>query len=151
MSKKVITVSLYHSMSFNVTLKFCKNTERLSISVGLFIMKCSHSVTFSFHGDCRIYSSVWSGLCSLVVNGMCSCLLKDGSLGNIEDLAKEYSEYYSTSYGDVCERMEELRKRKVAQEPETVGTFSSFQFHPVAKMSTEKSYLKMFFFSTERK
>ncbi|XP_017555406.1 SAM and SH3 domain-containing protein 1 isoform X3 [Pygocentrus nattereri] len=44
---------------------------------------------------------------------------KDGSLGNIEDLAKEYSEYYSTSYSDVCERMEELRKRKVAQEAET--------------------------------
>uniref|UniRef100_A0A3B4BQI1 SAM and SH3 domain containing 1b n=1 Tax=Pygocentrus nattereri TaxID=42514 RepID=A0A3B4BQI1_PYGNA len=29
---------------------------------------------------------------------------------------------YSTSYSDVCERMEELRKRKVAQEAETVST-----------------------------
>ncbi|KAI5102455.1 SAM and SH3 domain-containing protein 1 isoform X3, partial [Silurus meridionalis] len=48
----------------------------------------------------------------------------DGSLGNIEDLAKEYSEYYSTSYGDVCERMEELRKRKVAQETEITLTES---------------------------
>ncbi|KAI5618961.1 SAM and SH3 domain-containing protein 1, partial [Silurus asotus] len=48
----------------------------------------------------------------------------DGSLGNIEDLAKEYSEYYSTSYGDVCERMEELRKRKVAQEAEITNTES---------------------------
>uniref|UniRef100_A0A673LBJ4 Sterile alpha motif domain-containing protein 5 n=1 Tax=Sinocyclocheilus rhinocerous TaxID=307959 RepID=A0A673LBJ4_9TELE len=45
---------------------------------------------------------------------------KDGSLGNIEDLAQEYSEYYSTSYSEVCDRMEELRKRRVAQEPETV-------------------------------
>ncbi|XP_073683218.1 SAM and SH3 domain-containing protein 1 isoform X1 [Garra rufa] len=44
---------------------------------------------------------------------------KDGSLGNIEDLAQEYSEYYSTSYGEVCDRMEELRKRRVAQEAET--------------------------------
>ncbi|XP_052001902.1 SAM and SH3 domain-containing protein 1-like isoform X2 [Xyrauchen texanus] len=44
---------------------------------------------------------------------------KDGSLGNIEDLAQEYSEYYSTSYSEVCERMEELRKRRVAQEAET--------------------------------
>ncbi|XP_031436497.1 SAM and SH3 domain-containing protein 1 isoform X3 [Clupea harengus] len=43
----------------------------------------------------------------------------DGSLGNIEDLAQEYSEYYSTSLSDVCNRMEELRKRKVAQDTET--------------------------------
>ncbi|KAF5909644.1 SAM and SH3 domain-containing protein 1-like isoform X1, partial [Clarias magur] len=48
----------------------------------------------------------------------------DGSLGNIEDLAKEYSEYYSTSYSEVCERMEELRKRKVAQEAEIANTES---------------------------
>ncbi|KAF4084177.1 hypothetical protein AMELA_G00125590 [Ameiurus melas] len=48
----------------------------------------------------------------------------DGSLGNIEDLAKEYSEYYSTSSSDVCERMEELRKRKVAQEAEIANTES---------------------------
>lgn len=47
-------------------------------------------------------------------------LSQDGSLGNIEHLAKEYSEYYSTPYSDVCERMEELRKRKVAQEVEIV-------------------------------
>ncbi|KAI2654125.1 SAM and SH3 domain-containing protein 1 [Labeo rohita] len=46
-------------------------------------------------------------------------LLPDGSLGNIEDLAQEYSEYYSTSYSEVCDRMEELRKRRVAQEAET--------------------------------
>ncbi|XP_030644395.1 SAM and SH3 domain-containing protein 1 [Chanos chanos] len=44
---------------------------------------------------------------------------KDGSLGNIEDLVQEYSEYYSTSSTDVRDRMEELRKRKVAQEAET--------------------------------
>ncbi|KAF4101928.1 hypothetical protein G5714_016728 [Onychostoma macrolepis] len=44
---------------------------------------------------------------------------KDGSLGNIEDLAQEYSEYYSTSYSEVCDRMEELRKRRVTQEAET--------------------------------
>jgi len=46
--------------------------------------------------------------------------VQDGSLGNIEDLAQEYSEYYSTSYSEVCDRMEELRKRRVAQEAETV-------------------------------
>lgn len=55
-------------------------------------------------------------------------LLQDGSLGNIEDLAKEYSEYYSTSYCDVYDRMEELRKRKVAQEAEIVRPFFFFKY-----------------------
>ncbi|XP_041106236.1 SAM and SH3 domain-containing protein 1-like isoform X5 [Polyodon spathula] len=41
---------------------------------------------------------------------------KDGSLGNIDDLAQQYSEYYNTCFSDVCERMEELRKRRVSQE-----------------------------------
>nr|XP_015203614.1 PREDICTED: SAM and SH3 domain-containing protein 1 isoform X3 [Lepisosteus oculatus] len=40
----------------------------------------------------------------------------DGSLGNIDDLAQQYSEYYNTCFSDVCERMEELRKRRVSQE-----------------------------------
>ncbi|XP_071380580.1 SAM and SH3 domain-containing protein 1 isoform X2 [Centroberyx affinis] len=43
---------------------------------------------------------------------------KDGSVGNLDDLAEEYSQYYGTSLSDVCERMEELRKRKVVQEAE---------------------------------
>ncbi|XP_056620374.1 SAM and SH3 domain-containing protein 1a isoform X3 [Triplophysa dalaica] len=41
---------------------------------------------------------------------------KDGSLGNIDDLAQEHSEYYNTYFGDVGDRMEELRKRQVSQE-----------------------------------
>ncbi|XP_051731626.1 SAM and SH3 domain-containing protein 1a isoform X16 [Ctenopharyngodon idella] len=41
---------------------------------------------------------------------------KDGSLGNIDDLAQEYSEYYNTYFSDVSDRMEELRKRQVSQE-----------------------------------
>ncbi|XP_056149984.1 SAM and SH3 domain-containing protein 1a isoform X2 [Lampris incognitus] len=41
---------------------------------------------------------------------------KDGSLGNIDDLAQEYSEYYNTCFPDVSDRMEELRKRRVSQE-----------------------------------
>ncbi|XP_031437861.1 SAM and SH3 domain-containing protein 1a isoform X3 [Clupea harengus] len=41
---------------------------------------------------------------------------KDGSLGNIDDLAQEYSEYYNTCFSDVTERLEELRKRRVSQE-----------------------------------
>ncbi|XP_073788700.1 SAM and SH3 domain-containing protein 1a isoform X22 [Danio rerio] len=40
----------------------------------------------------------------------------DGSLGNIDDLAQEYSEYYNTYFSDVSDRMEELRKRQVSQE-----------------------------------
>ncbi|XP_026871341.2 SAM and SH3 domain-containing protein 1a isoform X3 [Electrophorus electricus] len=43
---------------------------------------------------------------------------KDGSLGNIDDLTQEYSEYYSTCFSDVSERVEELRKRQVSQELE---------------------------------
>uniref|UniRef100_UPI0037E6FC7A SAM and SH3 domain-containing protein 1 n=1 Tax=Semicossyphus pulcher TaxID=241346 RepID=UPI0037E6FC7A len=43
---------------------------------------------------------------------------KDGSVGNLDDLVQEYSQYYGTSLSDVCERMEELRKRKVVQDEE---------------------------------
>ncbi|KAL4661046.1 SAM and SH3 domain-containing protein 1 [Arapaima gigas] len=44
---------------------------------------------------------------------------KDGSLGNIDDLVQQYAEYYNTCFGDVCDRMEELRKRHVSQEMDT--------------------------------
>ncbi|XP_037393652.1 SAM and SH3 domain-containing protein 1a isoform X3 [Pygocentrus nattereri] len=50
---------------------------------------------------------------------------KDGSLGNIDDLAQEYSEYYNTCFSDVNERMEELRKRRVSQELEMEKADSS--------------------------
>uniref|UniRef100_A0A8C9ABH2 SAM and SH3 domain-containing protein 1 n=1 Tax=Prolemur simus TaxID=1328070 RepID=A0A8C9ABH2_PROSS len=40
----------------------------------------------------------------------------DGSLGNIDDLAQQYADYYNTCFSDVCERMEELRKRRVSQD-----------------------------------
>ncbi|KAF7666921.1 hypothetical protein LDENG_00087390 [Lucifuga dentata] len=43
---------------------------------------------------------------------------KDGSLGRLDDLAQEYSQYYSTPLNDVCERMEELRKRKLVKDTE---------------------------------
>ncbi|XP_045063511.1 SAM and SH3 domain-containing protein 1-like isoform X2 [Coregonus clupeaformis] len=43
---------------------------------------------------------------------------KDGSLGTFEDLAQEYSEYYSTSLTEVQDRMEEICKRKVVQDAE---------------------------------
>ncbi|XP_054469921.1 SAM and SH3 domain-containing protein 1 isoform X2 [Anoplopoma fimbria] len=49
---------------------------------------------------------------------------KDGSGGNFDDLAQEYSQYYGTSLSDVCERMEEIRKRKVVQDAE-MGTVDS--------------------------
>ncbi|XP_066461552.1 SAM and SH3 domain-containing protein 1 isoform X3 [Eleutherodactylus coqui] len=42
----------------------------------------------------------------------------DGSLGNIDDLAEQYADYYNTCFTDVCERMEELRKRHVSQDLE---------------------------------
>ncbi|XP_042629466.1 SAM and SH3 domain-containing protein 1 isoform X2 [Cyprinus carpio] len=57
--------------------------------------------------------------CSGLRSRMLDSKTVDGSLGNIEDLVQEYSEYYSTSYSEVCDRMEELRKRRVTQEAET--------------------------------
>lgn len=47
--------------------------------------------------------------------------LQDGSLGNIDDLAQEYSDYYNTCFGDVSDRMEELRRRRVSQELDMVS------------------------------
>lgn len=48
-------------------------------------------------------------------------LFQDGSVGNLDDLAQEYSQYYGTSLRDVCERMEEIRKRKIVQDAEMVS------------------------------
>ncbi|MBN3318067.1 SASH1 protein, partial [Atractosteus spatula] len=66
----------------------------------------------------------------------------DGSLGNIDDLAQQYSEYYNTCFSDVCERMEELRKRRVSQEidMEKVDTSSTLlQLWPQVEESQEFS------------
>uniref|UniRef100_A0A665XCU2 SAM and SH3 domain containing 1b n=1 Tax=Echeneis naucrates TaxID=173247 RepID=A0A665XCU2_ECHNA len=49
-------------------------------------------------------------------------------LGNLDDLAQEYSQYYGTSLSDVCERMEELRKRKVVNDAEMVNSLISLFF-----------------------
>ncbi|XP_028981550.2 SAM and SH3 domain-containing protein 1 isoform X2 [Esox lucius] len=46
-----------------------------------------------------------------------TCL--DGSPGTFDELAMEYSEYYSTSLTDVQDRMEEIRKRQVIQDVES--------------------------------
>uniref|UniRef100_A0A8C6TG43 Sterile alpha motif domain-containing protein 5 n=1 Tax=Neogobius melanostomus TaxID=47308 RepID=A0A8C6TG43_9GOBI len=43
---------------------------------------------------------------------------KDGSVGSLDSLAQQYSQYYGTCIGDVSERMEELRKRRVLQDTE---------------------------------
>lgn len=39
-------------------------------------------------------------------------------MGSLDALAQQYSQYYGTCIGDVSERMEELRKRKVLQDTE---------------------------------
>nr|XP_056709032.1 SAM and SH3 domain-containing protein 1 isoform X3 [Euleptes europaea] len=66
----------------------------------------------------------------------------DGSLGNIDDLAQQYADYYNTCFTDVCERMEELRKRRVSQDldVESLG-FSSVVSTPETerKLSLHKS------------
>lgn len=68
-------------------------------------------------GVCR-----WTDrLCSLPVSSPCPPHPQDGSLGNIDDLAQQYADYYNTCFSDVCERMEELRKRRVSQDLDVVS------------------------------
>ncbi|XP_040206521.1 SAM and SH3 domain-containing protein 1 isoform X7 [Rana temporaria] len=55
------------------------------------------------------FSRIWTDVMGML----------DGSLGNIDDLAEQYADYYNTCFTDVCERMEELRRRRVSQDLET--------------------------------
>ncbi|KAM5163493.1 SAM and SH3 domain-containing protein 1 isoform 3-T3 [Mantella aurantiaca] len=54
------------------------------------------------------FSKIWTDVMGML----------DGSLGNIDDLAEQYADYYNTCFTDVCERMEELRRRRVSQDLE---------------------------------
>lgn len=72
-------------------------------------------------------------------------LFQDGSVGNLDDLAQEYSQYYGTSLSDVCERMEELRKRKVVQDAELVNRpISLFLVSKKKHGSSKKSIISAF-------
>ncbi|XP_042795977.1 SAM and SH3 domain-containing protein 1 isoform X4 [Panthera leo] len=57
-------------------------------------------------GMSEAFSRLWSDVMGIL----------DGSLGNIDDLAQQYADYYNTCFSDVCDRMEELRKRRVSQD-----------------------------------
>ncbi|XP_047413540.1 SAM and SH3 domain-containing protein 1 isoform X1 [Sciurus carolinensis] len=57
-------------------------------------------------GTSETFSRLWTDVMGIL----------DGSLGNIDDLAQQYADYYNTCFSDVCERMEELRKRRVSQD-----------------------------------
>ncbi|XP_003255904.1 SAM and SH3 domain-containing protein 1 isoform X3 [Nomascus leucogenys] len=59
-------------------------------------------------GTSEAFSRLWTDVMGIL----------DGSLGNIDDLAQQYADYYNTCFSDVCERMEELRKRRVSQDLE---------------------------------
>uniref|UniRef100_A0A1A8TXC2 Sterile alpha motif domain-containing protein 5 n=1 Tax=Nothobranchius furzeri TaxID=105023 RepID=A0A1A8TXC2_NOTFU len=63
---------------------------------------------------------------------------KDGSVGNLDELAQEYSQYYGTSISDVCERMEELRKRKVVQDTD-MGKVDSAATSPRLRSQIQES------------
>uniref|UniRef100_A0A3Q2Q6J9 Sterile alpha motif domain-containing protein 5 n=1 Tax=Fundulus heteroclitus TaxID=8078 RepID=A0A3Q2Q6J9_FUNHE len=63
---------------------------------------------------------------------------KDGSVGNLDNLAQEYSQYYGTPLSDVCERMEELRKRKLVQEME-LGKLDSAATSPHLRSQIQES------------
>ncbi|XP_058025940.1 SAM and SH3 domain-containing protein 1-like isoform X2 [Ahaetulla prasina] len=62
------------------------------------------------------FSRLWTDVMGILVSGCSTETGKDGSLGNIDDLAQQYADYYNTCFTDVCERMEELRKRRVSQD-----------------------------------
>uniref|UniRef100_A0A2K5CLJ8 SAM and SH3 domain-containing protein 1 n=1 Tax=Aotus nancymaae TaxID=37293 RepID=A0A2K5CLJ8_AOTNA len=62
-------------------------------------------------GTSEAFSRLWTDVMGIL----------DGSLGNIDDLAQQYADYYNTCFSDVCERMEELRKRRVSQDLEVVS------------------------------
>uniref|UniRef100_A0A671X113 SAM and SH3 domain containing 1a n=1 Tax=Sparus aurata TaxID=8175 RepID=A0A671X113_SPAAU len=66
-------------------------------------------------------------------------IVSDGSLGNIDDLAQEYSEYYNTCFSDVSDRMEELRRRRVSQELDMVRESLGFS----SEVSTPETDRKM--------
>uniref|UniRef100_A0A8C3G255 SAM and SH3 domain containing 1a n=1 Tax=Cyclopterus lumpus TaxID=8103 RepID=A0A8C3G255_CYCLU len=74
------------------------------------------------------------------LNHVLSSSLQDGSLGNIDDLAQEYSEYYNTCFSDVNDRMEELRKRRVSQE--TLCALSPNLCSEVSTPETDRKYLQ---------
>ncbi|XP_021245090.1 SAM and SH3 domain-containing protein 1 isoform X3 [Numida meleagris] len=57
-------------------------------------------------GPSEAFAQLWADVMGIL----------DGSLGNIDDLAQQYADYYNTCFTDVCERMEELRKRRVSQD-----------------------------------
>ncbi|TRZ17578.1 hypothetical protein HGM15179_009523 [Zosterops borbonicus] len=57
-------------------------------------------------GTSEVLAQLWADVMGIL----------DGSLGNIDDLAQQYADYYNTCFTDVCERMEELRKRRVSQD-----------------------------------
>ncbi|KAK2531411.1 hypothetical protein Q9233_005663 [Columba guinea] len=61
-------------------------------------------------GTSEAFAQLWADVMGIL----------DGSLGNIDDLAQQYADYYNTCFTDVCERMEELRKRRVSQDLDTV-------------------------------
>uniref|UniRef100_G3UG90 SAM and SH3 domain containing 1 n=1 Tax=Loxodonta africana TaxID=9785 RepID=G3UG90_LOXAF len=64
--------------------------------------------------------------------------MRDGSLGNIDDLAQQYADYYNTCFSDVCERMEELRKRRVSQDLDVD------QPHSSADIKLNQSWLEQY-------
>ncbi|NXK93143.1 SASH1 protein, partial [Formicarius rufipectus] len=66
-------------------------------------------------GTSEVFAQLWEDVMGIL----------DGSLGNIDDLAQQYADYYNTCFTDVCERMEELRKRRVSQDLDLEKTDAS--------------------------
>ncbi|KAJ7395723.1 hypothetical protein BTVI_151966 [Pitangus sulphuratus] len=91
--------------------------------------------TYGTGKESKFLLSWWEVMDSKDVAGgrhiLAACCEQDGSLGNIDDLAQQYADYYNTCFTDVCERMEELRKRRVSQDLDLSGLTEPVSHKPV--------------------
>lgn len=81
--------------------------QLFSIVLNLWGVSFSSSGLFSYLWECSKYFFY---------------LLQDGSVGNLDDLAQEFSQDYSNILNDISERMDELQKREVIHDAETVNS-----------------------------
>lgn len=111
-------------MKGDVPVTLCANLIRLFLWMLVGCCKVPKATVAVYEFECFLEELLT--FCPVVavvpwLNCSLSCRLQDGSLGNIDDLAQEYSEYYNTCFSDVSDRMEELRKRRVSQELDMVS------------------------------
>ncbi|KTF94252.1 hypothetical protein cypCar_00013009, partial [Cyprinus carpio] len=104
-----------------------RSVRTTSVNFLLAVNRSLEAICFGLLRDVEKFRN----LLGIVSHALCgypeeATLMRDGSLGNIDDLAQEYSEYYNTYFSEVSDRMEELRKRQVSQELDMEKADTSF-------------------------